>query len=442
MKINKTKFILSLFCAVLVILIGTFTYLFFNQPISVFNPVKYESTGDAQSTKELSKIEVKEDVKNLINILESTHPLFLEGENEKYNKAKDVLLQDTDKEMKVFELQLAVSKYLSSIEDGHTRIKWTEDKFLNVNWIYYNNKLLLVDENNMVTVKEVTKINNVEIETIISKISELFPAENYSAEILNILNYSKSKLLLNSAGVNASDTVTLTLSNNQGEDTLDVNFINVSNINEPNYEISSKKIDDKTFYLKLGICEVNAALDSAIKDLRSAIDSGATNVIIDVRYNPGGSSMVCSKILDAMKIKPGSFGSIIRFSPLAQKYRGYLRKSGYIKIEGENTSVKNDDINLYVITNESTFSSAQWLATWVKDGKLGTIVGQSSSNMPSSYGDALLFQLENSKLEGQISFKKWTRPDETKDNERALEPDVKVNYGEDPLEKVLELIKQ
>lgn len=440
MKINKTKFILSVFCAVLVILAGTFTYLFFNQGISVFNPEQYESTGDVQLTKELNKVAVKEDVEDLINIVENTHPIFLEGENEKYNKAKDLLLQETNKEMKVFELQLAVSKYLSSIQDGHTRIRWTEDEFLNVNWIYYDNKLFLLNDDNIITGNEVTKINNVKIETIISKISELFPAENYSAEVLNVSNYSKSKLLLNYAGVNASDKVTLTLSSESGENTLDVNFINLSNMDRPDFEISSKQINDKTFYLNLGFCEINPALESVVKDLKSAIASGTSNVIIDLRNNPGGDSTACSKILKAMDMKPGSYGVIIRFSPLAQKYRGYLRKSGYIKIEGENTSVKNAAINLYVITNESTFSSATMLATWVRDGNLGTIVGRASSNMPSSYGDILPFQLENSKLEGIISFKKWIRPDATKANERSLEPDVYVNYWEDPLEEVLELI--
>lgn len=59
--------------------------------------------------------------------------------------------------------------------------------------------------------------------------------------------------------------------------------------------------------------------------------------------------------------------------------------------------------------------------------------------MPSSFGDVLKFQLDNSKLKVQTSFKKWTRPDKNKDSERVLQPDIEVEYPEDPLDKVLKL---
>jgi len=164
------------------------------------------------------------------------------------------------------------------------------------------------------------------------------------------------------------------------------------------------------------------------------------NVIIDVRDNPGGNSSACSKLLDTINITPGSFGATIRFSKLAQETYGYAKSKGYVTYDRSNEVVKNNDINLYVLTNENTFSSAQWLATWVQDGKLGTIVGQGSSNMPSSFGDVLSFQLNNSKIECQVSYKKWLRPDASKDGERTLEPDVRVEYNKDVLERILELI--
>lgn len=80
------------------------------------------------------------------------------------------------------------------------------------------------------------------------------------------------------------------------------------------------------------------------------------------------------------------------------------------------------------------------LAVWVSDGNLGTIIGTPSSNKPSSYGDVIYFQLENSKLKGFVSHKKWIRPDITKDKESTLEVDIYVDYGEDSLKKVLEEI--
>ena len=53
----------------------------------------------------------------------------------------------------------------------------------------------------------------------------------------------------------------------------------------------------------------------------------------------------------------------------------------------------------------------------------------------------LNFSLKNSKIVGQISHKKWTRPDITKNNENELVPDNYVKDDENILEKALEIIK-
>lgn len=207
------------------------------------------------------------------------------------------------------------------------------------------------------------------------------------------------------------------------------------------YEISSKKINDNTIYINLGICEVNSDFDNVLKNLDKEINREVKNVIVDVRDNPGGDSTACNKIFETLNMKLGNFGSIIRFSPLAKKTYGYLKSTGTIEYKRNNDTKKNEDIDLYIITNENTFSSAQWMATLVQDGGLGTIVGQPSSNMPSSFGDILGFQLKNSKLEGQISYKKWTRPDKSKDKERTLEPNIKVKDEENPVDIIIEKLK-
>ena len=80
------------------------------------------------------------------------------------------------------------------------------------------------------------------------------------------------------------------------------------------------------------------------------------------------------------------------------------------------------------------------LAVWISDGNLGAIVGRPSSNKPSSFGDIICFQLENSKLKGYVSHKKWIRPDINKDKEDILEPDIFVEYGEDSVKTIIDEI--
>lgn len=423
----------------ILLVVAQLVSIYFTQPISVYKVEEFKYNGEPNLNKILSKEEVSEDIENVINIIESTHPIFLEEVPDAYYKAKENLKKIGEESISVGELQSNIGEYLSILNDGHTALWWQESRVLDIDWNYIDGNLLLV-ENNKLTDKKVTKIGNVDIDYVISTVKESFPAENDVAQAKNIEEYSKGKLLLEKAGVKYNGFINITVESSSGENQIQVEF-GKGNNKIVDYSINSKIIDDNTAYIKLGICELNSSLDKVISNINNYLNDGIANFIIDVEDNPGGNSLACTKILEALKITPGSYGSVIRFSELAQEQRGYIRKSGSVKFKSNNDVSPNNNINLYIITNENTFSSAQMLAVWVSDGKLGTIVGRPSSNKPSSYGDIIYFQLDNSKLKGSVSHKKWVRPDITKDKENTLEPDIYVEYGEDSLKKVLEKIK-
>ena len=436
-----TKKALWIITVLLLLVFGICGYLYFFQHISVYSREVYTPKDSIALEKVLQEQEVKEDVSQLIDIIEEVHPIFLEELNSKYQEAKEKFKGTCSKAMTTSQFQLEASKYLSSLEDRHTIIAWRDEEFLDINWIYLDGKLILLDENNKATQKEVVKINGESLETLIKGVRDILPAENYAAENKNIAKSLKRKQVLKGLGIKAEDNVTITIKDGQGSEDITIKYALSSDDTSYSYDISSKKLEDNIFYFKLGICQINDEYNLAIENLKKALNEGITNVIVDVRDNPGGNSIASNKILDILNMKPGRFGAVIRFSPLAQRYVGYLRSSGKVIIKSGNNSRKNEEINLYVITNENTFSSAQWLATLVQDGKLGTIVGAPSSNSPSSYGDILRYQLSNSKIEGIVSHKKFTRPDISKDKENILEPDVKVAFYEDPLQKVIEIIQ-
>lgn len=430
---------LGVIIAVALVVIGIFIHTYFTEPITLYKTEEFKYNGEPNINKVLSKEEVSEDIESIIDIVESTHPIFLEEVPDDYYKAKERLKGISEDSISVGGLQGYIAQYLSVLNDGHTSLWWQEGRVLDIDWKYIDGNLLLV-ENNKLTDKKVTKIGNVDIEEVISSVKESFPAENDVAQAKNIEEYSKGKLLLEKTGLNYNGFIIITVEDDSGEDQLQVEFGSGNN-KIVDYSIYSEIIDDNTLYIKLGICELNSSLDKVIEDINNYLNDGIVNFIIDVADNPGGNSQACTKILEALKITPGSYGSVIRFSQLAQEQRGYIRKNGSVKFKSNNDSTPNNDINLYVITNENTFSSAQMLAVWVSDGNLGTIVGTPSSNKPSSYGDIIYFQLENSKLKGSVSHKKWVRPDITKDKESILETDIYVDYGQDSLKKVLEEIK-
>lgn len=438
-KIFKISGVIVL--CLLLLIGGLFIYGYSTQPISVYDIKNFEEDGNIVANNILTEDEVKEDIESIIEIMETTHPIFLEEVPEKYYTLKYELLSNSNKSMTAGELRSIISKYLSSIDDGHTSIRWNEDILLDVNWKYNDGKLVLLDKNKKLTNNLVTKIGDMDIDIIIKFIQDTFPNENYVAESMNIEKYSKGKVLLESVGVNFEEEIILTVQNNDKVEDLPVDITREDKYKNLDYSIYSNKIDNDTAYIRLETCEVNDSLEKVVQDIAKYISEGTINFIIDVSDNSGGNSEASTMILEALKLKVGDYGSVIRFSPLAQEQRGYLRKSGNITFKSNNEAVGNNDINLYVLTNEKTFSSAQMLAVWVSDGGLGTLVGRPSSNMPSSFGDVLNFQLKNSKIVGRISYKKWTRPDIEKSNERVLEPDIYVDYGDDLLEKALEEIK-
>lgn len=439
MKLKENKIF---FCLLVLPVIACVCFIYFynKYPIVIHEPRPYKFKYNTVLDKKLSKVEVKEDREQIIHIMEKTHPIFLEDVPKKYYYEKENFKKETNRSMYVYEFQLVLSKYLSSIEDGHTRIIMNNTKYLDIDWKYSDGKLILLDDNKRLTDKVVTEINGVKVDKVTHFIKDLFPEENYVAESRNNSKFLKEKLILENAGVDCSDSITLNIKHKSKEEKIKLHFKEKSD-RDVKYEISSKKINDNTIYINLGICEVNSDFDNVLKNLDKEINREVKNVIVDVRDNPGGDSTACNKILETLNMKAGNFGSIIRFSPLAKKTYGYLKSTGTIEYKRNNDTTKNEDIDLYIITNENTFSSAQWMATLVQDGGLGTIVGQPSSNMPSSFGDILGFQLKNSKLEGQISYKKWTRPDKSKDKERTLEPNIKVKDEENPVDIIIEKLK-
>ena len=123
--------------------------------------------------------------------------------------------------------------------------------------------------------------------------------------------------------------------------------------------------------------------------------------------------------------------------PLASERYEDIEPSGYYEQAPDAAAAKrNPEINLVVLTDYSTYSSATMLAVFTQDGKLGKIIGQPSSNSPSAYGDVLDFKLKNSGLTIGVSYKRFIRPD-TKADQRMLQPDILVPLGEDALQSAL-----
>lgn len=103
---------------------------------------------------------------------------------------------------------------------------------------------------------------------------------------------------------------------------------------------------------------------------------------------------------------------------------------------------------VYVLTSATTFSSATNFCAAIKDVQLGTLIGEETGGVPSSFGDVYQFVLLHTGILGGVSYKYFVRPNGASDGHGVL-PDREVPttaadivQGRDPvLEYAIQLIK-
>ncbi|UCC73178.1 MAG: hypothetical protein JSV86_01025 [Gemmatimonadota bacterium] len=101
---------------------------------------------------------------------------------------------------------------------------------------------------------------------------------------------------------------------------------------------------------------------------------------------------------------------------------------------------------LIVLISNRTFSSAMEFATVLADSKLAVLVGEPTGGKPESFGDVLLRQLPRSGFRVGISWRMFRRPDRSRKDEASLSPDFEVvttyrDY-ENGVDPVMEFVEQ
>lgn len=418
------------------VVLATAIFVYSSMPIT-FGGEEYAFEDGLPLNTELTAAQVEADREQMIKTLESVHPYFInEADLSAYNTSKSVFIGETQDAMTVDKLQLAVSKYLVSLNDGHTHLYFSEEKKLDINWLYYDGKCRVYLDD-VLSDEYVTAIGGVAYEDICKRCDEMFPAENRSGHELNYQSRIRGMSFLKTAGVAEADYITVTLSD--GTEIYAPVAATSGGYTEPHN--TCETLDGDIFYVDFNTCENNAELADIAAKLKTAVDGGLTKVIIDARGNGGGSSNACEALLNAIGMQSPDGSMLTRYSAFTSAQRGYLRSSGSSLSEGGYAGKQNPDIQLIVLTDRSTFSSAMMLGWWVKDGKLGTIIGSQPSNNPCQYGDNIEFQLENSRLCGSISHKLFARYDKTKLDDDTLYPDVELKPYADALEFACDYLK-
>lgn len=418
-----------------------------NKPIEIMDPIANKPTNqikDKNETLDYTQNIFFQDAKDVINAVEATHPIFVVDKvPEFYEEKKQEYLSSITNDIKPYEFVLLTRKYLTSLGDLHTNVTGQQDwYFMDVNCYDDGEKFYLLDDAGQVTKSSIIKIDGIPVQNIFKIVDLYFPSENPTGVDFNHSVWSVYKPILELAGCDVSqDTLRVTIDANGTIVEKHIAFIKKLYYDAYSYttEIHSELIED-IYYIDLNTCVLNEIkFKEEIEKLKDAINNGISKVIIDVRNNGGGNAEYGRQLLDALGMIAPEYGSTFRLSPLASELRKWNKTSGIVENAINSYVVRNNKINLVVLTNEYTFSAATMLGVYVQDGKLGTLIGRPSINAPSCYSDVVQYETKNSKISINISYLKLNRPD-MKADQKTLVPDIITDVGEDSLQRAIDFL--
>ncbi len=191
--------------------------------------------------------------------------------------------------------------------------------------------------------------------------------------------------------------------------------------------VTSKMIDDTTGYLELSVFSTNAPaqFDTALQGL---LDQGATNIVLDLQHDPGGS--LNTAVFVASEFLPS--GLVLR-TEAPDQVQEYSVEPGGIATD--------PSIKLYVLVDKASASASEVVTGAFQDYGRATVIGT------HTYGKNTVQQQYDLSNGGAIKLTvaRWVTPDGHDYGGVGLTPDVEVEIPTDApsdylLNKALEII--
>lgn len=427
----------------------------------------------------IAKEEVHKEFDFLVNALINTHPNPYRGIVEKDFLQKTATIKEKlQTPLTAKEYYRLIAPFVASLNDGHTRLTFPGRKlFYSTDYLFpyivkasVNKPFLEVREHidsafSQVPIgAEILAIREVSAEKIIQKIVDNTSGENKEyrlkmgadfnmfafvfgayydlEEQVDVVYKYKGQIISKEI-----PTVTLqklmTIAKNRKEESN-------SSIVIANHALSLQ-LESNTAIITIRYLGDIKEFEQFLKESFSTIN--ATNVqklIIDIRDNGGGNSLVGDELIKYLSSKPfRQFDqTLVKYSQLQKKaYADYCQKEqqycdlyNYIKTKqnGELETLAAKDLvipypieerfkgQVYLLTSKRTFSSAMNLAQTFKYYKLGMIVGEETGGQLVSFGDLITTYLPVTNWSLSISTKKFYTVGATDLDLHGVIPDIEI----------------
>lgn len=368
----------------------------------------------------LTREEAEHDLDYLYDKLSTRHPAWLDRSDENHKKVEELYRKERaalGDEVTVLELWRAASRILAALNDGHT-MAWRIGEYR------------VAEDLSALDSGTLTAINGEDAETVYARFCEMNSSETEATDRASFRDSVLREDYLRLLGFDVSEGVTYEFKDESGKRFSRhyalVDEEDAVNSPDPDSEKSLVfSIDEERGIglFDLNFCDYN---EDYIKEtdafFKEVFDTGCGCVIVDLRDNPGGNSYVVNEFL--RHVDTDSY-----LPP------GMQERYGPFMIEHKSQAIENHrydtvfDGQIYALTNASTFSAAMDFAMYLQDNGLGIIVGEASGNLPDSYGDYLPFSMPESRLYLTVSYKKWTRIDQSKAGQ-PITPDIPCDPAE------------
>lgn len=434
-KFLKCTYIIII-CIFLFVTIYFFTYQSFFNP-SRGLPKKIVFSKDLK--KVLTKAEALEDLEYIMKRFKERHPACIKGIPEAVSKKYQIEKDNITDKVSVLKLWQTASRILAVMKDGHTGVNYYYQEYYTLPMTFSFSKGILTCTSGKYKSYTVTRINKLSPSELYRKFKSQFSFEIESYAEYYFAEYIVLNTFLEFIGVDTSSDIEFSFTARGKEETafFSLTKLNIHHSAEDLFVTFDIDTKNSIGVFTLKQCKFNEKYRDTLKAFFKVVkEQRIQSVVVDLRNNSGGNSMVCDEFIRYLHLDLDKYHStytLVRFGPLLKKIKNKFLANKQYKDLLFNGRV-------YVLTSTSTFSSAMTFASLLSDNKIGVVVGEIPGNMPSQYGDILEFQTPNSKLCFTISHKFFIRADESK-TYLPLIPDYNVS-AETALDKVEELCRR
>lgn len=411
------------------------------------------------------------DIDALIDGISNVHPdMFSVCKQTDFFQAVNKLKHSIPDSIEIPELYLNLTKIVSMLGDGHTHLLLPEEIILNDSESFMplfinvtpdrSLKAIWCKENAIPYNSNIISINGISADSLINNMLPLESGERDHFKLMRVnsdftglfkLMYPANKYTVTYHIDNSKTNKTVILYPEKW-DKIKSHFAitqSDSNIKPYSYTIdATKNIAFLDFNSFSDENQMKIFADSMFHELK---DKNIGNLIIDLRENGGGNSMVGDILLKY--ICPTPFIQmdkiLIRITPLTTRLLNArndtaeftlveIQESDYIQPLSTENGFYNG--NIYLLTSSKTFSAAASFAWIFSQCGIGKIIGEETGGMNVSFGDKVWYKLPVSGLECGISFKRFWQFKADESSIHGAIPDIPVP-AQDAMSKTISLIK-